>query len=234
MRSHVAWALGLALLATPGELLGQQLLAPGWFGMEGFIPYPAGGEFTDLPAPRGGVELFVAAYLGARRRWGFRLEVSSATRSNGPQFDSPLGTLAAQNQYDLTAFTAGPQVATALGRFHLHAHAAIGLNHSKTDAQIRRTLNDSVLLARTMRTTTFAYGGEVGAMVPVATIHGVSDVRVAITASAAYLPGGTVRYLSTRSTTVSPGGSVATAPETTRTGAAQLRFGVSLGFTFDN
>lgn len=231
----MAWALGLTLLATPGELLGQHPLEPGWFGMEGLVPLPPGGEFTDLPAPRGGIELFVAAYLGARRRWGFRLEVSSATRSNGPQFDSPLGTLAAQNQYDLTAFTAGPQVATALGRFHLHAHGAIGLNHSKADAQIRRTLNDSVLLARTMRTTTFAYGGEVGAMVPVATIHGMAnDVRVAITASAAYLLGGTVRYLSPRSTTISPGGSVATAPETTRTGAAQLRFGVSLGFTFDN
>jgi hypothetical protein len=231
----VAWALGLALLAAPAELLGQQPLPPGWFGMEGFVPFPSGGEFTDLRAPRGGIELFVAAYLGARRRWGFRLEVSSATRSNGPRFDSPLGTLAVQNQYDLTAFTAGPQVATALGPFHLHAHGAIGLSHSKTDAQIRRTLNDSILLARTMRTTTFAYGGEVGAMIPVATIHGFSsDIRVAITTSAAYLLGGTVRYLSPRGTAVNPDGSISAAPERTKTGAALLRLGVSLGFTFDN
>jgi len=239
----IVCGLGLALLTNPVVAIGQAdslpsarpraarplVSAPVWFGVEGYWLMPV-GEFRDHSHPGGGMNLFLAVYLGPRRAFGVRAEVSESNQKDSRPLASPIGQLEVRNQYHILSATIGPQFTVPIGPFRVHAYGAIGFTRSETRADVQNPQNDSSLVLRTLRTSGLLYGGELGVMLPVATVHGwANDLPVAIQWSAAYVQGGKVQYFSPATTDVNPDRSVTASPQSSGARGAVVRLGLSLG-----
>lgn len=241
---RIVCGLGVVLLTSPVVAIGQAdslasarpraarplVSAPVWFGVEGYWLMPV-GEFRDHSPPGGGMNLFLAVHLGPRRAFGVRAEISESNQQDGRPLASPIGQLDVRNQYHILSATIGPQFTVSIGPFRVHAHGAIGFTRGETRADVQTPPNDSSLVLRTLRTSGLVYGGELGVMLPVATVHGwANDLPVAIQWSAAYVQGGSVQYLSPATTEVNPDRSVTASPQSSGAQVAALRLGLSIGF----
>jgi hypothetical protein len=241
---RIVCGLGLALVTNPVVVIGQAdslpsarpraarplVSAPVWFGVEGYWLVPV-GEFRDHSPPGGGMNLFLAVYLGPRRAFGVRAAISESNQQDSRPLASPIGQLNVRNQYHILSATIGPQFTVPIGPLRVHGYGAIGFRRGETRADVQNLLNDSSLVLRTLRTSGLSYGGELGVMLPVATVHGwANDLPVAIQWSAAYVQGGSVQYFSPATTEVNPDRSVTASPQLSGAKFTVLRLGLSIGF----